>query len=72
MAVSRKQIVEVLRRVGLNDTAATALATLPDLIDDKVAQRFCTESGVQSMGVADGPDGRKPVSGRPLTCPLRN
>jgi hypothetical protein len=49
MAVSRQQIVQVLRRVGLNDAAATALATLPDLIDDKEAQRFCTENGVQSM-----------------------
>jgi hypothetical protein len=51
MAVSRQQIVEVLRRVGLSDAAATALATLPELMDDKEAQRFCTENGVQSMGV---------------------
>ena len=50
MAVSRQQVVEVLRRVGLNDLAAAALATLPDPIEDKDAQRFCAENGVLSIG----------------------
>jgi hypothetical protein len=50
MAVSRQQIVEVLRRAGLNDAAAAALATLPDPIEDKDAQRFCAENGLLSMG----------------------
>jgi hypothetical protein len=49
MAVSRQQIVETLRRVGLN-AAAAALTTLPDPVDDKDAQRFCAENGVLSMG----------------------
>jgi hypothetical protein len=50
MAVSRQQIVETLRRVGMNAAAAAALATLPDQIDDKDAQRFRAENGVPSMG----------------------
>ena len=49
MAVSRQQIVEVLRRAGLNDAANAALATLPDPIDDKDAQRFCAQNGVLSI-----------------------
>jgi len=50
MAVSRQAIVEVLRRAGLNEAADAAVVTLPDPVDEKDAERFCTEHGLSSMG----------------------
>lgn len=50
MAVPRQQIVKMLRRAGLEDAAAAALATLPEVVDDKAAQQFCAEHGLLSTG----------------------
>jgi hypothetical protein len=50
MAVPRQQIVKILRRAGLQDAAAAALATLPEIVDDQAAQQFCTEYGLLSAG----------------------
>ena len=46
MAVPRQQIVRVLRRTGLQDAAAAALATLPDPVTRKDAERFCADNGL--------------------------
>ena len=34
MIYSRQEIVKVLRRAGMDDVAAAALATLPEHVDD--------------------------------------
>ena len=51
MTVSRRELVKVLRRAGMEDAAAAALATLPEQMDDKAADKFCTAYGltVQSL-----------------------
>ena len=46
MAVPRQQIVGMLRRAGLQDTAAAALATLPDPVTRKDAEQFCVDNGL--------------------------
>lgn len=53
MAVSRAEIVRVLHRAGLANAAAAALESLPELIDDKDADRFCTRHGLSVARVAD-------------------
>ena len=40
----------MLRRAGLNEAADAAVVTLPDPVDEKDAERFCTEHGLSSMG----------------------
>jgi len=40
MPLSRQQIAKILRRAGLEDAAAEALATLPDQPDAKDIEQF--------------------------------
>ena len=53
MAVSREQIVTMLRRAGLEDAAAEALATLPEQVGSTDAVRFCTAHGLSNESMAD-------------------
>lgn len=48
--MSRQLIIDMLRRAGLEDAAASALKTLPDQVDQQDAERFCKENGLPSMG----------------------
>ena len=53
MAVPRQKIVGMLRRAGLEDDAAAALATLPEVVDDNDALRFCFEHGLSPGSLVD-------------------
>jgi hypothetical protein len=53
MTVSRQEIVKVLRRAGMEDAAAAALATLPEQMDDKAAEKFCTAYGLTVESLVD-------------------
>jgi hypothetical protein len=53
MTVSRQEIVAVLNRAGLADAAAAALATLPEQVDDKDAEKFCEQHGLSPGKVMD-------------------
>jgi hypothetical protein len=46
MALSRQQIARLLRRAGLEDAAADALAALPDQPDVKDIEQFCVAHGL--------------------------
>jgi hypothetical protein len=48
--MSRQLIVDMLRRAGLEEAAASALRTLPDPVDQQDVERFCKENGLPSMG----------------------
>ena len=41
MTYSRQEMVKVLHRIGLDDIAAAALATLPEHFDGKAGDEFC-------------------------------
>jgi hypothetical protein len=51
--LSRQQIVTMLRRAGLNELADTAEATLPDPVDDRVVNEFCTAHGLTMSALTD-------------------
>ena len=53
MAYSRQEIARSLRRVGLEDAAADALATLPDQPDAKDLEPFCVAHGLSADFVTD-------------------
>jgi hypothetical protein len=54
MALSRReQIVAVLRRTGLHDAAADALATLPADPSDKDLEQFCLAHGLSAGWLMD-------------------
>ena len=53
MDLSRRHIVETLRRAGLKELADTAEATLPDVVDDKTANQFLTAHGVSMSTLTD-------------------
>lgn len=53
MALSRQQIAEVLRRAGLEDAAADALATLPDDVHAKDVEQFCAAHGLSREFLVD-------------------
>lgn len=53
MALSRQQIAGVLRRAGLQDAAADALATLPDQVQAKDLERFCAAYGLSVESLVD-------------------
>jgi hypothetical protein len=53
MTRSREEVVSLLRRVGMADLAVTALATLPDPVDDDALMRFCAEHGVSAESLRD-------------------
>ena len=50
---SRQQIVKMLRRAGLNEIADTAEATLPDPVDERNLNQFCTAQGVSLSMLTD-------------------
>jgi hypothetical protein len=52
MALSRReQIASVLRRAGLQDAAADALATLPENPSDEEVEQFCIAHGLSAEAV---------------------
>jgi hypothetical protein len=52
MALSRReQIASVLRRAGLQDVAADALATLPENPSDDEVEQFCIAHGLSAETV---------------------
>lgn len=53
MALSRQQIATVLRRAGLEDAAAEALADLTDPVDVRSAERFCAAHGLSVGSLMD-------------------
>jgi hypothetical protein len=53
MTFSRQEIVKMLRRAGLEDAAAAALATLPEQMDDKAVERFCAARGLTPESLVD-------------------
>jgi hypothetical protein len=54
MALSRReQIASVLRRAGLQDAAADALATLPEYPSDDEVEQFCIAHGLSAGALMD-------------------
>jgi hypothetical protein len=54
MALTRReQIATTLRRAGLPDVAADALATLPDYPTDDEVEQFCIAHGLSPEFVMD-------------------
>jgi hypothetical protein len=53
MALSRQQITRMLRRAGLEEAAADALATLPDTVHAKDIQQFCAAHGLSVESLVD-------------------
>jgi hypothetical protein len=54
MALSRReQIATMLRRAGLGDAAADALATLPDQPNDEDVEQFCTAHGLSATSLME-------------------
>jgi hypothetical protein len=53
MALSRQQIAGLLRRAGLEDAAADAVATLPDQPDVKDIEQFCAAHGLSAGFLTD-------------------
>jgi len=53
MTYSRQEIVKVLHRVGMDDIAAAALATLPEHVDAKAADKFAAAHDVSCESLVD-------------------
>ncbi len=53
MALSRQEIARLLRRAGLGDAAADALATLPDQPDVTDIEPFCVAHGLSPQSLMD-------------------
>jgi hypothetical protein len=53
MTFSRQEIVKMLRRAGMEDAAAAALATLPEQMDGKAVEKFCTAYGLTQESLVD-------------------
>jgi hypothetical protein len=53
MTVSRQQIVTMLRRAGMEDAAADALAALPEQVGDSEAMEFCIAHGLSKDFLMD-------------------
>jgi hypothetical protein len=53
MAFSRQQIATLLRRAGMEEAAADALATLPEQPGDKDIEQFCAVHGLSPASVMD-------------------
>jgi hypothetical protein len=53
MTFSRQEIVKMLRRAGMEDAAATALATLPEQMDGKAVEKFCAAYGLTTESLVD-------------------
>ena len=53
MTVSRQQVARTLRRAGLEEAAADALATLPDKVPAEDIQQFCATHGLSVETLED-------------------
>ena len=53
MAVSRQQIARMLRRAGLEEAAADALAILPERVPAEDIQQFCAAHGLSVESLVD-------------------
>jgi hypothetical protein len=53
MTLSRQQFARMLRRAGLDDSAADALATLPDSVHAKDIEQFCAAHGLSVGSLMD-------------------
>ena len=53
MTFSRQEIVRTLRRAGMEDAAAAALTTLPEQMDDRAVEKFCTAYGLTLESLVD-------------------
>jgi hypothetical protein len=51
--LSRQQIVKQLRRVGLNEVADDAEATLPEQVPEQVLDQFCTSHSLSVSSLMD-------------------
>jgi hypothetical protein len=51
--LSRQQIVQRLRRAGLNEAADDAEATLPEQVPGEVIDRFCTSHSLSVASLMD-------------------
>jgi hypothetical protein len=50
---SREEMVKTLRQAGMEDAAAAALANLPEQMDGKAVEKFCTVYGLTLESLAD-------------------
>ena len=53
MEYSRPQIVEALRHAGMPKVADLAETTLPDPVDSKTMDQFCTAHGITKSSLMD-------------------
>jgi hypothetical protein len=53
MDLSRSQFIKLLRHAGLNDVADAAEAALPDPVDAKILNKFCSAHGVSLSMLTD-------------------
>jgi hypothetical protein len=53
MDLSRTEFIKLLRHAGLNDVADAAEATLPNPVDAKTLNDFCTAQGVSLSMLTD-------------------
>jgi hypothetical protein len=51
--LSRQQIIKALRRAGLDELADQAEATLPDPVDNKTVNEFCSAHGITTSLLMD-------------------
>ena len=51
--LSRQEIVKELRRAGLAEVASAAETSLPDPVDTKVLDQFCTAYGLSRESLVD-------------------
>jgi hypothetical protein len=50
---SRPRIVEALRHAGMPQVADLAKTTLPDPVDSKTLDQFCTAQGITTSSLMD-------------------
>ena len=53
MDLSRQQIIKALRRAGLDELADQAEATLPDPVETKTVNEFCSAHGITTSLLMD-------------------
>ncbi len=53
MDLYRQQIIKALRRAGLDELADQAEATLPDPVDTKTVNEFCSAHGITTSLLMD-------------------
>ena len=53
MDLSRQQIIKALRRAGLDELADQAEATLPEPVDTKTVNQFCSAHGITTSVLMD-------------------